>query len=89
MATYGYKTYRARHWVAELRTQDGCSMADVVTFGQGRESAFRHFASKHRDMKVARLFEIEAADTDSLEQFGFIPSPCRPALAGFTSVERE
>lgn len=89
MATYGYKTYKARHFVAHLRFADGCSMADILTFGQDRKAAFVHFASKHRAAKIERVVEIDPTDTDSLEQFGFIFSPCRPALAGISASERE
>jgi hypothetical protein len=87
MTTYGYKTYKARHWVVELRDADNCSMGDIVTFGQGRQSAFRHFASKHKGWKIARLWEVDPTDTDSMERYGFIPSPTRPASVRWSNLD--
>ena len=79
MATYGYKTYKARYFVAALRQSDGGSYFDILIFGQGREQAFRQFASKHKGVKIERVIEIDPTDIDGMEYYGFTPAITRPA----------
>lgn len=85
MATYGYKTYKANHWVSEVCTPSGSSYCLTLIADANRDQAFRRFAGMRRDKvdRIEWLREIDQTDTYEMELYGFIET--RPAPAIYTS----
>lgn len=76
--SWGYQTYKARHFVATIRYADGSCKAEIETTGS-RKQAFVMIAGRNKGAKVESLFEVEDTDTESLERFGFVEARCYPS----------
>lgn len=84
MTTYGYRTYKAHHWVAEVRTLSGSSYCLTMIADANRDQAFRRFAGMRWDKadRIEWLREIDEKNTYEMEYYGFrepTPAPARYA----------
>lgn len=87
MTTYGYKTYKAHHFVASILTPDGGLMCDMVTAGS-RQQAFLQVARKFKGYgKIKSFIEIDPTDVYSMELYGFIPVTSRPARIDWSKLD--
>lgn len=83
MATYGYKTYKAHHWVAQVRTPSGASYCLTMTADANRNQAFCRMAGMRWDKadRIEWLREIDQTNTYEMELFGFLETRPAPALS--------
>jgi len=80
MPTYGYRTYKARYWVAEVRTADDCSYGLTLIADATRDQAFRRLSGMRWEKtdRIVWLREIDESNTSDMQYYGFretLPSP--------------
>lgn len=82
MAIYGYKTYKAHYWVAEVRTPNGSSYCLTMIADANREQAFRRMSGMRWDKadRIEWLREVDSKNTSDMERYGFIETYPAPAL---------